>query len=145
MNYEHNPFLVSGAALSALAAMLHLACIAGGASWYRFFGAGERMAQMALSGSKYPAILTLAIASVLALWSLYALAAAGVFQGLPFMRAVLCLITGVYLLRGMAATLLTLLDLKLGRSMAFWWWSSAVCLSIGTVHLIGLKQVWAQI
>ncbi|MGQ4584278.1 hypothetical protein [Lysobacter sp. F60174L2] len=36
--------------LNAIAALLHVGCIIFGASWYRFFGAGERMAQLASAG-----------------------------------------------------------------------------------------------
>ena len=42
-----NPFLIAGGVLSALASLLHIAVIAGGPAWYRFFGAGEGMARMA--------------------------------------------------------------------------------------------------
>jgi hypothetical protein len=35
--------LVVGAGLSIIAALLHMARIFGGPSWYRFFGAGDRM------------------------------------------------------------------------------------------------------
>jgi hypothetical protein len=34
--------LVVGAGLSFIAALLHVARIFGGPSWYRFFGAGDR-------------------------------------------------------------------------------------------------------
>ena len=33
------------------AALLHLACIIGGPAWYRFLGAGERMARLGATGS----------------------------------------------------------------------------------------------
>lgn len=42
------PMLGSG--LSAIAALLHVGIIIGGPSWYRFFGAGERMARAAAAG-----------------------------------------------------------------------------------------------
>ncbi|WP_353615513.1 hypothetical protein [Colwellia sp. PAMC 21821] len=42
-----NVMLVIAGFLSALAAAIHLGCIFFGASWYRFFGAGEHMAIMA--------------------------------------------------------------------------------------------------
>jgi hypothetical protein len=136
-----NAFLITGAALSALAAALHVGCIVFGASWYRFFGAGERMAQMAMAGSWYPAIVTAAIASVLAAWSLYALSAAAVIPALPLLRPALCVITGIYLLRGLVILPLAVL----GKGTPFWWWSSMICLIIGAVHLVGLSQVWARL
>jgi hypothetical protein len=140
---DRNAFLIAGAALSALAAALHVGCIIFGASWYRFFGAGERMAQMAIAGSWYPVVVTAAIAGVLATWSLYALSAAGVAPALPFVRAALCVITGIYLLRGLA--LLPLAAFSWVKSTPFWWWSSAICLIIGAVHLAGLRQVWGRL
>ncbi|MGA4636692.1 hypothetical protein ACPA5B_22730 [Pseudomonas solani] len=134
-----NPFLLAGGVLSAIAALLHLACIRYGAPWYRFFGAGERMARLAEAGSPVATLVTLAIASVLGLWALYALLA-GLGIVLPLARPLLCLVTAVYLLRGLGGLLL--IKRGLGRSAAFWVWSSAICLTLGGVHLIGLAQVW---
>ena len=138
-----NPLLVAAAALSAIAALLHLGCIAFGAPWYRFFGAGEQMAQLAIAGNWYPVAVTSAIAAVLGAWSLYALSGAGVVRRLPLLRTALCAITAVYLLRGAAA--LPFIGQLPGRSPAFWWWSSAICLGIGLVHLVGLRQVWSRL
>ncbi len=143
MSNSPNLFLTTGAALSALAALLHLACIAFGAPWYRLMGAGERMAQMASDGHWYPTVATLFIAAVLTLWSLYALSGAGLIGKLPLLRWVLCAITGIYLLRGVA--FMALMPYFPGNSTTFWMWSSAICLVLGVVHLIGLRQVWTQL
>jgi hypothetical protein len=97
----HEPWLVAAALLGGAAAALHLAAIAGGPSWYRFLGAGERMARLAEAGSLRPALITLAIAALLATWSAYALAGAGLIPKLPLMRTALVAITGIYLLRGL--------------------------------------------
>lgn len=128
------------AALSAAASALHLACIAGGPGWYRALGAGEPMARMAASGSTYPAMVTAAIGAVLLVWAAYALAGAGVLPRLPWMRAILCAISAVYVLRGLA--LVPMMIMMPGRSEAFWYWSSAICLGIGIVHVLGLRQAW---
>ncbi len=45
--------------------MLHLEIIIGGPDWYRFFGAGEGMAQMAEKGIAYSDIAATSIATVL--------------------------------------------------------------------------------
>jgi hypothetical protein len=42
MDADRNAFLIVGAALSAIAAALHIGCIFFGAPWYRCFGAGAR-------------------------------------------------------------------------------------------------------
>ena len=82
-----------------------------------------------------------AIAFVLGAWSLYALSGAALIRALPLLRTVLCVITAIYLLRGLAVLPLAVL----GKSTPFWWWSSMICLLIGAVHLVGLLQVWPRL
>jgi hypothetical protein len=130
-------------ALSALAALLHLACIYFGAPWYRAMGAGEQMAQLAESGSFRPTFVTLFIASVLVVWSLYALSGAGVIRRLPLLRAGLIAISAVYLVRGLA--FVPFARLVPGRSWDFWLWSSAICTVFGVVHAVGLWQSWDRL
>lgn len=87
---NYNSWLIVAAVLSAVAALLHVAIVVGGAPWYRFFGAGERMASAAETGRAYPAIVTLSIAIVLALWATYALSLSlvSIFcVALPFSRS----------------------------------------------------------
>ncbi|MDP9879182.1 hypothetical protein J2W25_003498 [Variovorax boronicumulans] len=135
-----NLFLIAGAVLSAIAALLHICVIFGGPAWYRFFGAGERMAASAEAGHLYPVAVTLVIAGMLGVWAAYALAGAGVLQPLPLQALVLPAITAVYLLRGLVAVAMWLFDRR--RLNAFWMWSSLVCFVYGVVHLVGLVQVW---
>jgi hypothetical protein len=143
MVHPRNRFLCVGAALSALAALLHVGCIVFGASWYRFLGAGERMAHMAAAGHWYPTVVTSGIVAVLIVWSLYALSGAGVIRRLPLLRLALCAITGVYVLRGVA--FVALMPYFPGNSPAFWFWSSAISFAVGAVHFLGLRQVWARL
>lgn len=139
-----NPFLLLGAGLSAVASLAHVGCIVFGAPWYRFFGAGERMARLAESGSAQPTLITSGIVAVLALSSLYALSAAGLFPRLPLLRLALCTITAVYLLRGVAGLVLAFAAPG-DRSVAFWVVSSLICLFFGAVHLVGTQQAWVSL
>jgi hypothetical protein len=138
-----NLFLLNGAVLSGIAALLHFGCIAFGAPWYRFMGAGEQIAQMALAGHWYPTIVTLAIAAMLAVWALYALSGAGIIAKLPLLRVALCAITAAYLLR--AVGFVPLMRYFPDNSMTFWLVSSAVCLTLGLVHALGLWQTWSRL
>ncbi|TYK66664.1 hypothetical protein [Colwellia echini] len=138
-----NIFLIIGGTLSAIVAILHVGCIYFGASWYRFFGAGEEMAVLAERGSIQPTIITSGIVLVLSIWSLYAFSAAGVIVRLPLIRLALTLITAIYLTRGVLG--LFLVNYPMGRSPEFWVWSSLICLSFGVIHLIGLKQLWSTL
>ena len=142
-----NSYLMIAGTLSALASIIHIGCIFFGASWYRFFGAGEQMAMLAEQGSLKPTIITSGIVIVLAIWSLYAFSAAGLILKLPLMRIALITITSVYLLRGIVGFVFAANPVghHLGNSSQFWFWSSAICLFLGTVHLIGIKQQWAAL
>jgi hypothetical protein len=134
--------LIAGAAMSGIAALLHLGIIVGGAPWYRFFGAGERMAQAAQAGRWYPPIVTLCIAVVLAIATCYALSGAALIPRLPALQAVLVVITAAYLLRGLVG-LGMLWVRQRAYSKAFIVWSSVVCLAMGGLHLWGTALVWS--
>jgi hypothetical protein len=135
-----NKFLIIAAILNGLASLLHLGCIYFGAPWYRFFGAGEKMARMAESGSWEPGIITAGIAIVLGIWAIYALSGAGTIRKLPLLRTALCSITVIYLLRGLAAIPLAIIQPE--QATPFLWWSSAICLVFGIIHLKGIRQRW---
>lgn len=138
-----NGYLILGGSLSALAAIMHVGCIIFGASWYRFFGAGEEMARMAEQGSATPTLVTLAIVSILLIWSAYAFSGAGYLFKLPFRKWVLVIITAIYCVRGLIG--LVLVAHPIENSAEFWLWSSVICLTFGAVHFIGVKQVWHQL
>lgn len=135
-----NPFLIAGGVLSAAASLLHLAVIAGGPSWYRFFGAGEGMARMAEQGSLTPTLVTIGIATVLAVWAAYAFAGAGLIPRLPLMRTALVLISAVYLLRGLV--LIPALVLNPGGVTPFVLWSSLIVLVYGVCYAVGTWIAW---
>lgn len=143
MNPAYNLWLIAAAVLSGVAALLHVAIVFGGAPWYRFFGAGERMASAAEAGRLYPAVVTFAIALVLAGWTAYALAGAGVLPALPLLKLALVGITGVYLLRGLA--IVPLFVFARDQATPFLIWSSIICIGYGVVHLLGVLQTWTRL
>lgn len=135
--------LILGGILSAIAATAHVAIIFGGPSWYRFFGAGERMAEMAERGSTYPTIITFAIALILAIWAAYAFSGANLLPRLPFLRTALVVISAIYLFRAfffipamaMAGTPIT----------PFAIWSSVIVLLYGAAYSIGTWMHWPML
>ena len=135
-----NPWLIVGGLLSAMASLLHLAVIAGGPAWYRFFGAGEGMARMAEQGSWVPTAVTLGIAGVLAFWAAYAFSGAGLLPRLPLMRTALVAISAIYLLRGLV--LIPALVVNGGAVMPFMLWSSLIVLAYGLAYAIGTRRAW---
>lgn len=135
-----NPWLIAAGKLSAAAALLHLAIIAGGPDWYRFFGAGEGMARMAERGMLRPALITVGIAAILAVWAAYAFAGAGLIRRLPLMRTALVLISCIYLLRGLV--LVPLFLFRPATVGAFALWSSLIVLAYGMLYAVGTWRAW---
>lgn len=135
----NNIWLIAAGSMSAVAALAHLAVIAGGPDWYRFFGAGEHMARAAERGMITAPLITIGIAAVLGLWAAYAYSGAGLIARLPFLRLGLVLITLIYLAR----SLWMIPGLPhLGRSDTFILVSSLIILVVGLTHAMGLVTAW---
>ena len=134
-------WLIAGGATSAAASLVHLACIAGGPRWYRFFGAGNRIVREAERHLPWPALMAGGIAALLAVWAVYALAGAGLLRPLPLLRAALVAITAVYVARGLVLFFPAALR-RPDLSPAFVFWSSAIVLAMGVVHAVGLARAW---
>jgi hypothetical protein len=133
-------WLIAGGILSALAALLHIGVILGGPEWYRFFGAGEEIAQAAERGEWGPPIMTMGIALILTIWAAYAFSGAGKLPKLFLLRTGLIVISAIYLLRGFA-----LVPLHIWRpemTDAFTVWSSLIVLAYGLAYMIGTVKSW---
>jgi hypothetical protein len=141
---ERIPWLAIGGGLSLAAAIGHLACIVGGPGWYRFFGAGERMARAAERGAYMPHAITLGIAALLAIWAAYAFSGAGLITRLPLLKPALVVVTAIYLLRGMVVFRPSLLG-RPDLSDSFLLWSSIIVLAIGTIYAIGTWRAWSTL
>lgn len=144
----NNVYLIAAGILSFLASILHIAVIFGGPSWYRFFGAGEKMVNMAAQRMVFPTIITSLIALILFIWGCFAFSAAGILPELPFMKVCLVLITSIYLVRGAAGFIMPLMPnhpYTIEVGVTFWVWSSVICLSIGLIHMVGLIKIWSTL
>jgi hypothetical protein len=138
-----NKLLIIAALFSASAAIVHLGCIIFGANWYRFFGAGEQMAQLAEQGHWYPTVVTSVIFIILSIWSLYGLSGAKVIRQLPLIRLVLIIISSIFIIRGLA--FYWLMPMFPENSFTFWLTSSGICLTIGSLYAAGTFQTWSQL
>ena len=135
-----NNWLLAAGWGSLAASALHLACLFGGPDWYRFLGAGEKMARAAERGSWYPPLVTVVIAGVLAGWSAYAFSAAGTLPRLPFIRTALILISAVLIMR--AAAFFVRTSWRPDLSFGFMAWSSLIVLGLGVCFSVGTWNAW---
>jgi len=141
--FAKNYLFFAGVAASA-GAMLHIAILFGGPDWYAFFGAPQRLVDMARAGNIRAPISCLVIAAFLALLAAYAFSGAGVIRRLPFLRLVLASIAGVLILRGALFVPLilwrpgTLSGICECRSVdAFIIITSILCLAMGVGYALG--------
>jgi hypothetical protein len=137
--------LTVAAAMSLSIAALHLVTILFGAPAYDYFTAPDRMIELAHRGSPLPAVATLLMAAVFALFGLYALSAAGRGPRLPQPRIILIGICGIYLLRGLVVVPQLLLFLNTSevpaRALVF----SLISLAVGIVYTVGTALRWAAL
>ena len=135
-----NSWLPDCGRLSIAAALLHISCIVGGASWFRFFGAPPPIVNAVARGDLFPNLVTIGIAVVLAIWVGYAFAGAGVIARLPLPRAGLVVISGIYLWRGADLPLKYFLQPQ--AIDAFVVWSSLIVLGYGLCYAVGTWRAW---
>jgi len=140
---KFNYLLVAGGVLSVIAALLHIVIIFKGASWYRFFGAGERMATLSEEGSWIPGLITFVIAVVLFIWGLYAFSGAGLLQPLLYLKPALIIISSVYLMRGLV--LFPAFIFLPDKVDFFAIWSSLLSLTFGLCYALGTWQEWTKL
>jgi len=138
----NNYWLFVAALMTDVASLLHILIIIGGASWYRFFGAGEKMASMAQRGSCYPGTVTAMVSAGLFIWGLYAFAGSGVIGMLPYMKFCLVSIAFVFLLRALCGLVYYFAHASAQKFMLY---SSLICLLYGFLYSYGTFQVWPQL
>jgi hypothetical protein len=130
-------YLLAGLA-DLILSLLHVLVALLGGDAYIFLRAGKRMAAADMAGQSWPALLTLAIATVFLIWSLICFWSARRAQFGKVMRVLVALIGGVFVLRGSALflqffgfTLFSDGESPVFRDFAF----SSLALAIGALHL----------
>lgn len=134
--------LLLAASVSFLVAILHVVVVLIGPSAYSFFG-GERLARLALSGSSSPAIQTLFLAAVHAVFGLYGLSGAGIIRRLPLLTVGLFAIGGMYAFRGLSFIDQGLQILRDPDSLPFRvFFYSLVSFATGCAYIAGMVKRW---
>jgi hypothetical protein len=137
--------LIAAGSASAAIGVLHLVCIVIGGPAYRYFGAGERLAQRAEAGSLQPAAITLVFAVAFFVLAAYGFSGAGVIRKLPLLRTALVATAVVYLLRGLFV-IPEVLALTGGRAVPpHFVVFSLVSLAIGICYALGTIGAWAHL
>ncbi|MGG7607376.1 hypothetical protein [Massilia sp. BKSP1R2A-1] len=89
------------AAVSIVGAAIHVAALAGGPSWYAFFGAPPQVVASAQAGTWLAPVSTTGIALLMGICAMYACSALGLLRRLPLLRTMLAGIASICLLRAL--------------------------------------------
>jgi hypothetical protein len=136
-------FLIIGGICCFAIFLLHVYIAYKGEDLYRYFGAGERMAQLSQRGSVMPGIITIAGSFVFAIMGLYAFSGAQLIRQLPFLRLILAIIGSIFTLRGLMIMPQIIFSINkhfplLNRFTVF----SLVSLLVGLLYSTGVLLNW---
>lgn len=133
-------WLIFAAVMSFSGTALHVAVVLIGAPAYRFFGSLALISQL---GSYEPAVMTLSLAFVFAVFGIYGLSGAGVIRKLPMAAFVLLAIGFIYTSRGLALfTQISQLILEPDSTQILPVLYSAIALLTGCAYFIGTAERW---
>ena len=103
-------------------------------------GTGKEMAELAQIHFSLPYLLTIFVAIVFFIFGLYGLLADNKFRKLPFLRLVIFIIAGIYLLRGIGELILDLEKQQANQFLEITY--SFIAVFIGILFLIGGLKKW---
>ena len=105
-------------------------------------GISEKMIEHAQIHSSLPYVLTIFVAVVFFIFGLYGLSADDKFRKLPFLKPVIFLIAGIYLLRGFGGLIASgIQEIDSISQMLY----SLIAVAIGLLFLIGGVRKWKRI
>ena len=102
-------------------------------------GIGKEMSELAQTHSSLPYLLTIFVAIVFFIFGLFGLSADNKFRKLPFLKSVIFLIAGIYLLRGLGELIS---DKIQGTNSTMETIYSLFAITIGLLFLIGGLKKW---
>lgn len=128
-----------GGYINIIIAVAHLAGLVWADQMFEVTGIGKEMAAIGQVHLSLPYLLTIFVAIVFFIFGLYGLSADKKFRKLPFLKTVIFLIAGIYLLRGFGE-LVT--DFIQGTNSITETTYSFLALTIGFLFLFGGLKKW---
>ncbi len=128
-----------GGYINILIAVTHIVGLFWADKMFEVTGVGNEMTKLAQTHSSLPYLLTLFVSVVFFIFGLYGLSASNKFRELPFLKPVVFLIAGIYLLRGIGELVF---DIEKQQANQFWEITySLIAVFIGLLFLIGGLQL----
>ena len=131
-----------GGYINILIALGHIIGLFWADKMFEVTGIGKEMTELAQIHFSLPYLLTIFIAIVFFAFGLYGLSADNKFRQLPFIKPVIFLIAGIYLLRGIGELIA---DGIQGTNSISETTYSLLALTIGLLFLIGGLKKWVNL
>ena len=128
-----------GGYINILIAVGHVVGLIWADKMFEATGVGEKMIEHAQIHSSLPYVLTISVAVAFFIFGLYGLSADNKFRKLPFLKPVIFLIAGIYLLRGFGGLIASGIQGIYSISQTIY---SVVAVAIGLLFLIGGIRKW---
>lgn len=135
-----NIMLKLGGYINILIAIAHIFGLFWAKKMFEITGIGNEMAKLDQTHSSLPYLLTIFVAVVFFIFGLYGLSASNKFRKLPFLKPVVFLIAGIYLLRGLGELVFDLEKQQPNQFLEIIY--SLIAVFIGLLFLIGGLQKW---
>jgi uncharacterized membrane protein len=137
---QKNILFKLGGYINILIAIAHVLGLFWAEKMFEVTGIGNEMNRLAQTHSSLPYLLTIFVAVVFFVFGLYGLSAGNTFRKLPFLKPMIFLIAGVYLLRGIGELVFDLEKQQTGQFLEITY--SLIAIFIGLFFLIGGLQKW---
>lgn len=132
-----------GGYLNILIAILHIVGLFWADKMFEITGIADGMALAAQNiHPMYPYFITVVVAIFFLIFGLYGLSADGKFLKLPFMKPVIYLIAGIYLLRGIGELIFDMEMQQANQTLETLY--SLIAVFIGLLFLIGGIRKWRK-
>jgi uncharacterized membrane protein len=128
-----------GGYINILIAIGHIVGLFWADKMFEVTGIGKEMTELAQTHFLLPYLLTIFVAIVFFVFGLYGLSADNKFRKLPFLKPIIFLIAGIYLLRGLGELIADRLLRANSTSETVY---SLFALTIGLLFLIGGMKKW---
>lgn len=129
-----------GGYINIIIAISHLVGLFWAEKMFEVTGIGKEMAELAQTHSSFPYFLTLLVAIAFFIFGLYGLSADNQFRKLPFVKPVVFLIAGIYLLRGIGELIFDIEKQQASQNLEIIY--SLIAVFIGLIFLIGGLKKW---
>lgn len=137
---QKNSMLNLGGYTNILIAIAHVFGLFWADKMFEVTGISNEMTKLAQTHSSLPYLVTIFVAAVFFIFGLYGLSAGNKFRKLPFLKPVVFLIAGIYLLRGMGELVFDLEKQQANQFLEIIY--SLIAVFIGLLFLIGGLQKW---